>query len=536
MYADADRLLSERMAPPRGAVAADTLQVLFIAVLATCVPVFAHAAGGIAVGLPFAFGLALLIAWGAPAAMPVTIVFAFMFQNTAVAAVSPLITDQESFNLARSYNFIIVATFWSVVVLNYVFGRFRLDGMTDRVFRYGLLVLGLVGIYLVIGAAQNVNGAIIYLRNIATALMCLQIGLVVGARYAPEIVPALTIVAVAAVLYGLAELIFGVHFLRLINGDSYFLLVQQDQHDSGFWVREMKETGYVLRDLADPKPAILFNYFKDIPIKFHRLLGPNYHPVSFTYAICFFVILLFAARRGLIYLLIAIPVLIAAGSKGALVYMAMTVAAVLVARRYRGPLLFPAFVLALAVYAVVAFTLALEQDNYHALGFLGGLTQFVANPLGHGLGAGGNLVTQIQDVNWAEAQHSGKTDQAVESAIAVLLYQMGIAAFAYIAFLVWVSWRCWVEFRRTARPLLAAAAFGVITLTVNGIFQEEAMFAPLALSLMTLLAGLELGRAAKNGRPAPANSNGARPGPHRPRLGVRPRPPRLQLAASSSGS
>ena len=115
MYAD--RLLSDRIAPPRGGIAASTVQVLLLALLAIGVPVFAHAAGGIAVGLPFAFGLALLIAGGAPAAMPVTVVFAFMFQNAAVAAVSPYITDQESFNLARSYNFIIVATFWGVVVL-----------------------------------------------------------------------------------------------------------------------------------------------------------------------------------------------------------------------------------------------------------------------------------------------------------------------------------------------------------------------------------------------------------------------------------
>ncbi len=356
-------------------------------------------------------------------------------------------------------------------------------------------------------------------------------------RYEREIrLPALAFIAIAAVLYGLAELIFGVQFLRLVNGDSYFLLVQQDQHDSGFWVREMQETGYVLRDLADPKPAILFNYFKDIPIKFHRLLGPNYHPVSFTYAICFFVILLFAVRRGLVYLLFAIPVLIAAGSKGALVYLAMTVAAVFVARRYRGPLLFPAFVLALALYAVVAFSMALKQENYHALGFLGGITQFTSNPLGHGLGAGGNLVTQIQDVNWAEAQHTGKTDQAVESAIAVLLYQMGIAAFAYIAFFFWLSWRCWMEFRRTARPLLAAASFGLMALTVNGIFQEEAMFAPLALSLMTLLAGLELGLAAQNGAaPAPPNPNAGRSDRRRPRPQLRLRP-RLQLEASPSRS
>lgn len=534
MYAD--RLLTEPLAPARGGAAANTAQVLLLALLATAVPVFAHAVGGIAVGLPFAFGLALLIAIGAPAAMPVTIVFAFLFQNTAVAAVSPLITTQESFNLARSYNFIIVATFWGMVIFNQIFSRDTLDPSTNRILRYSYWVLGFVGLYLLIGAAQNPNGAIIYLRNIATAILCLQIGLVVGARYRPEIVPAIAIIAIAAVLYGLLELVFGVAFLRVVNGDSYFLLVQQDQFDSGFWVKQMQESGYVLRDLADPKPAILFNYFKDLPIKFHRLLGPNYHPVSYTYAICFFVITLIAVRRGLIYFLFAVPVLIAAGSKGALVYLAVTAGAVIVARRYRGPLLYPAVVAFLALYAVVAFSLALKEENYHALGFIGGITQFVSNPLGHGLGAGGNLVTQIQDVDWAQAQQTGKTDAAVESAIAVLLYQMGVAAIPYIAFLFFVSWRAWTEFRRTGRPLLSAAAFGVLALTVNGIFQEEAMFAPLALALMTLLAGLELGRVGETAPLPKARVAAASPGGEGRSSEPRPRRqrPKLELAPSKS--
>ena len=220
--------------------------------------------------------------------------------------------------------------------------------------------------------------------------------------------------------------------------------------------------------------------------------------------------MLVAARRGLVYLLLAAPILVAAGSKGALVYLAVTVAALLVARKYRGRGLFLGFIVLLALYAGVAFTLALREENYHALGFLGGLKQFIAQPLGHGLGTSGNLITKIQDVDWGEAQRSGQTDQAVESAVAVLLFQMGVAALAYFAFLAWLAARCWSDFRRTGAALLAAPAFGILALCVNGILQEEAVFAPLALALMMLLAGLALGQLASNQQPGQAKSDRVR--------------------------
>jgi hypothetical protein len=288
-----DRLLTAD-APRRDRTAwANTFQALSLAAVATIVPVLAHTAG-LPVGAIFAIGLALLIAAMAPAAVPVVIVFSFVFQNSVVALITPLLTDTQSFTFARSYNFLILATFWVMVTLYRLFGRPNLDAGIDRVLRYSYGVLFLIGIYFVIGALHDPSGATIYLRNIATPLMCLQIGLIIGAQYRPDVLPGLTIIAVLELLYGMLELIFQMDFLRLFHGDGYIRLLQQDGYDAGFWVKQMQDTGYVIRDLSDPGTGPLFNYFSDWDIQSHRLLGPNFHPISFTYALSFFVILALA--------------------------------------------------------------------------------------------------------------------------------------------------------------------------------------------------------------------------------------------------
>jgi hypothetical protein len=53
----------------------------------------------------------------------------------------------------------------------------------------------------------------------------------------------------------------------------------------------------------------------------------------------------------------------------------------------------------------------------------------------------------------------------------------------------------WRLYRRTGDRLYAAGALGLITIAVNGIFQEEALFAPLAFGMLAALAGLLFGRA-----------------------------------------
>ena len=55
--------------------------------------------------------------------------------------------------------------------------------------------------------------------------------------------------------------------------------------------------------------------------------------------------------------------------------------------------------------------------------------------------------------------------------------------------------------------LTAVACLGLLTIAVNGIFQEEALFSPLALGAMMALAGLTLGRACRQPNETAAMSN-----------------------------
>ena len=55
--------------------------------------------------------------------------------------------------------------------------------------------------------------------------------------------------------------------------------------------------------------------------------------------------------------------------------------------------------------------------------------------------------------------------------------------------------RSGVEAVRAAGERLQINVLGLVTIAVNGIFQEEALFAPLAFGMLAALAGLLLGRA-----------------------------------------
>jgi O-antigen ligase len=71
---------------------------------------------------------------------------------------------------------------------------------------------------------------------------------------------------------------------------------------------------------------------------------------------------------------------------------------------------------------------------------------------------------------------------------------MGVAAIALLALLIAVVVILWRNYLRTRDRTPAALALGLLTITVNGIFQEEALFSPLALGLMLALCGTALGR------------------------------------------
>jgi hypothetical protein len=149
--------------------------------------------------------------------------------------------------------------------------------------------------------------------------------------------------------------------------------------------------------------------------------------------------------------------------------------------------------LGLIGYAIVAIYIGLQIGDYHVIGFMGGWHGFLEQPFGRGLGVGGNLSEGYFSIDWSAAQQAGTMDGAVESAVGVLLYQMGTAALVPLGFYFAVALKAWRLYASSGILTQGLASFGVIVVLVNGIFQEEALFAPPALGLLLCLTGLVIG-------------------------------------------
>jgi hypothetical protein len=224
-----------------------------------------------------------------------------------------------------------------------------------------------------------------------------------------------------------------------------------------------------------------------------RIVGPNFHPISFAYLLAVFAVILSATGRWWIMLL-TFPLVLAIGSKGALVLVTIATFVLLLVSYVPAARRLWLYVALLGCYAAAGIVTGIHSTDYHVLGFIGGLRGFAGNPLGHGIGVGGNLsMNMAEALNWSRSQNLGYTSVAVESAIGVLLYQMGIGAAAIVALWAWVGAKLWRLYRTSLVPIFAASSIAVLTVLVNGIFQEEALFAPLGFGLVAGFAGLLLG-------------------------------------------
>jgi hypothetical protein len=153
-----------------------------------------------------------------------------------------------------------------------------------------------------------------------------------------------------------------------------------------------------------------------------------------------------------------------------------------------------ALLVALAANVTFVFLSGKANGDYHVLGLLGGLNGFLKLPIGHTLGDGGNLsVPEFNAIDWTKFQQEGAADLAVESAVGVLFFQLGVMATAFLAFYVWIARTAWRLFVSTRAPALAFSGGATLILLTNGVFQEEAYFSPLSLGLLMILVGLTLG-------------------------------------------
>lgn len=479
----------------------DGCLVALLALAVVAIPIGAHVVGQ-PLGLALCVALSALAANYVPGAVPTILLAGFLFQNTFVSLVSPAFAGIDEFNAARAYNFVSTLTIWAVLSAVYWTGPREPRSTIDRLMLGTCAILVLIAGYFALGAATDAKNAAIYLRNISIPVLVFQASLLSAGRTGRSVTGGLPILAVLVLAWGYAELLARDELVSLVNGDTYLGYTMRQQVEAGTWLRDLRETGRVVRGMEDMLKVDLFNsaLFSDLKIRFYRLLGPNFHSISFAYALA--TLGLFRLSSGRVLpILLALPLLVVIGSKGAVLLVLFGGGALVAFGASRSSLVWPALLLALVVFSVAAIAVGVTQGDYHAVGLFGGLNGFLQNPIGRGLGVGGNLSMDMARIDWSRWQTLGGTDFAVESAVGVVLYQMGVAGLAVWLGPVAIAWTAWrLALERGSRSL-AWPAFAITVAAANGLLQEEALFAPLAMGSCMLFAGIALGQALRSEAP-----------------------------------
>jgi hypothetical protein len=180
-------------------------------------------------------------------------------------------------------------------------------------------------VYFVIGLTANPSGAVVYLRNIATPVLLFQVFALVAYRHRVSIMSALVVLAFLLAAYGYLELFAHDALFRTINADVYMRWRLKEDFDAGAWVKELHETGRVIRSYLDTLLVDFLNtpLTQDLGLQFYRLLGPNFHFISYAYALAFSCVFLCASGRWWFGALV-LPLLLVVGSKGALIFTILT--------------------------------------------------------------------------------------------------------------------------------------------------------------------------------------------------------------------
>jgi hypothetical protein len=476
-----------------GARAWDLAFLAAFAFAMTGAPILLHLVGQ-PLAIAFCLTASCFIALYFERAIPIVILVSYLFQTMFVSMASPYVTQYADLDPMKAYNFVTTVGFWLTLMTRLAIGRIRASPFVWRMMAATTAILALAAIFFLLGLPLDSRGATIYLRNIGLPIILFQICLLVASRCELAMRETVALLLALMVACGYFELLAIQSWLDVTSGWTYWDLASTATRQGLNADRDARASGIVIAGAVDSLTTNLFNsaLLDDLHLKVVRLQGPNFHPISFGYALA--ILSAFVAVHGRRLLpLAAAPLLLIVGAKGAIALLLLSLTFCLVSRFHQGVLLPAGLALALALYAAFAYYQGLRIGDFHVLGLIGGVNGFLSNPAGHTLGAGGNLSTNFAGIDWSKYQHAGATDIAVESAAGVLLYQMGVAAIAVVAIYLWLARAAWRLFKALRAPALALTAASIAIMLVNGLFQEEAWFAPLALGLVLAFAGLTFG-------------------------------------------
>jgi hypothetical protein len=399
----------------------------------------------------------------------------FLYQNIAISLVSPDLTP-PLFQSLQGSSFLL-----SCALAIAAFGRlWSSEGKRhDALVLSTLATVAVMIVYLLIGAQRSSLGsAAIYFRNDSVGLIGLLIGMDVGNRCGYRyVVDCLLCSLGLGIALSFFEIVTTVGYYDLVHANSYYAL----KYAQGKRLADF----YSAADVVEQLTTVLFNLpsLNDTRLESFRFSGPNFHPVSYAYVLAVATVLAVTIRRYW-FAVLTVPFLLMIGVKGPLILLIAAISLWVIADIW-GAIALTVCCIVFAVSFIGGVVLyGLSYGDYHVLGLWGGINGLLHNPFGYGIGVGGNLSDKGKCcVEWQAFQHAGVSDFALESAIGVLLYQMGIGA-AALGFVVWQTTRR--LFQRQETTLLAIT---IIIVMLNALFQEEA-FSPYAFGLVMLFAGV----------------------------------------------
>jgi hypothetical protein len=477
----------------KGQRAADLAAVVGLSFAMTAGPILLHLVNpSLAIAFTLVSAVAVTLYW--ERAIPVAILVAFMFQTMFVTMASSHVTQFADLDAMKAYNFLTTVGAWLTIAARVALGRVSLSPFIWRMTLASTGILALAGVYFIAGLAIDPRGATIYMRNIGLPALLFQICLFVASRHPLAMRSAAALLLAILAICGYFELLAIERWLDFTNGWNYWDLASTANRDARVFEQHARETGEVAAGIVDLLKGDPFNtsLLAGLDLRIVRLQGPNFHPISFGYSLAVLIAFV-AAQGGRVVPFLAAPLLLFVGAKGAVALLVFSLIFCFAGRFYAGILLPLGLFALLGVYAVFAFWTGVQIGDFHVLGLIGGISGFLSNPIGHTLGQGGNLSTNFAAIDWSKYQRAGATDIAVESAVGVLFYQMGIAAIGVLAIYLYLARVAWRLFRQFHAPALALASSSIVVILVNGLFQEEALFAPLALGFIMALAGLAFG-------------------------------------------
>jgi hypothetical protein len=399
-----------------------------------------------------------------------------LYQNVAISVLSGSLSP-ELFHAAQGTGFALTLTVTAIAAC-----RLWLSGRDHNVLIYlgaaGLVILA----YTALGAERSSLGsAAVYFRSSSVALSGLLIGWDVGRDndYRAAGLCFLMSMGVGLML-ALLEVTVPAPYYSSIGATRYYSLTLA------------AATSRVSVDFSSAGDLVSFltsSFFNVVGgwLQTVRFGGPNMHSVSYAYVLA--IGALVALSLGIYWFAAAtLPFLFLIGVKGGAVLLFATVLLSLVGRLFGCKVLIVSGLCAAFAYVTFALWYGLSVGDYHVIGLLAGLNGFLQNPLGHGIGVGGNLSVDVtsRDLGkeWDLNQRYG-AEVPLESAIGVLLYQMGVGATA-VAYTIWTAFRSSIHHLKSDTGLVPLS---ITVVTVNGLLQEEA-FSPYALGLLALFAGV----------------------------------------------